>query len=72
MAQGFGSIEVFGGIDLTQVDRLIQLIREYGADANFSKEKMDKIVALVERSLKMGVPEVEDLKNTLENIGRGD
>lgn len=57
---------------MAQVERLIQLIREYGSDAGLSKEKTDKMVALVQRSIDMGVPDVEDLKNTLEKIGRGD
>ena len=70
MAQGPSAIEVTGGVIMSQVERLIQLIREYGTQADLSNEKIDKIVALVNRSLNMGVPDVDDLKNTLESIGR--
>mgnify|MGYP000443979635 CR=1 FL=1 len=54
---------------MAQVERLVQLIREFGAEEGLSQDKIEKIVALVERSLKMGVPEVDDLMRTLEQIG---
>lgn len=55
---------------MAKVERLVQLIREYGAEDGMSQEKIEKIVALVERTLNMGIPEVEDLMRTLELIGR--
>jgi len=48
------------------------LIEANCSSNGFSASKTAKIVALVESTLKMGVPEQQDLQDRLEDIGRAD
>ena len=57
---------------MPQIDRLIQLIEVNCNSKGFSASKTAKIVALVESTLKRGVPEQQDLQDRLEDIGRAD
>ena len=54
---------------MPQITRLIQLIEENCREKGFSENKIIKIVALVQTTLKQGLPEKDDLESSLETIG---
>ena len=55
---------------MPQITRLMQLIVENSKQKGFSEHKIRRIVNLVKTTLEYGVPEQEDLKDLLEEIGR--
>ncbi len=54
---------------MPQITRLIQLIEDNCRKEGFSENKIGKIVALVATTLKQGLPDKDDLENSLETIG---
>jgi len=58
------------GEKMPQITRLMQLIEEDCRQKNFSENKTQKILALVQMTLKQGVPNKDDLEDLLETIGR--
>ena len=55
---------------MAQIDRLVQLIEEKSRKEGYSEKKIKKIVALVRTTIEHGLPENQDLKDRLEEIGR--
>ena len=75
LLEGFGSTKFLNqrvkkGEKMPQITRLMQLIEEDCRQKNFSENKTQKILALVQMTLKQGVPNKDDLEDLLETIGR--